>query len=106
MTADYAELPLFRATDPDTSAAGARHIRPKVGSQIMLLLQVYRDHSIYGLTDEQACTLATLVNGGWKRCSDLRRLGWIEPTGETRPATSGVPQRICRITAAGVEALK
>lgn len=100
------DLPLFRASDPTTSQQGAAHIRPKTGSQMNMLLAAYRKHPIYGLTDEEASTLAGLNNGGWKRCSDLRRLGFIEPTGETRPALSGVQQRVCRITGEGIEALK
>lgn len=106
MTADYQDLPLFRASDPVTSQQGAAHIRPKIGSQMHRLLIQYSAHRIAGLTDEQACTAAGVTTGGWKRCSDLRRLGLIEATGETRTASSGVEQRVCRITADGWEAIK
>lgn len=106
MTADYQDLPLFRASDPVTSQQGAAHIRPKIGSQMHRLLIQYGANRIKGMTDEQACIAAGLTIGGWKRCSDLRRLGLIEPTGETRTGTSGVEQRVCRITADGWEAIK
>lgn len=102
--ANFDDLPLFRSTDPATSAEGARHIRPKAGSQAMRLLVVYAAAPIYGLTDEQAATAAE-IHHGWKRCADLRRLGFIEPTGETRPTVAGVQAMVCRITAAGLEAL-
>lgn len=101
----FDDLPLFRSTDPTTSAEGARHIRPKAGSQAMRLLRVYAGAPIYGFTDEEAGSQTDIVHG-WKRCADLRRLGLIEPTGDTRPTVAGVQARVCRITQAGLEALK
>ena len=100
----FQDLPLFRSSDPVTSQEGARHIRPKAGSQAMRLLRVYAGAPIYGLTDEEAGSQTDIVHA-WKRCADLRRLGLIEPTGETRPTVAGVNARVCRITAAGLEAL-
>jgi hypothetical protein len=101
----FEELPLFRSSDPQGSANGARHIRPRAGSQAMRILQVYVAHTVYGLTDEEAATLAG-VHHGWKRCADLRRLSLIEQTGAHRPTVAGVNAMVCRITAAGWEALK
>jgi hypothetical protein len=37
-------------------------------------------------------------SGAWKRVSDLAVLGWIEDTGDTRPARSGRAQIVRRIT--------
>ena len=71
----------------------------------MRILGVYLAHTVYGLTDEEAAQLA-VVHHGWKRCADLRRLGFIEPTGDTRPTVAGVQAMVCRITAAGLEALR
>ena len=104
MTA-FDDLPLFRSTDPQGSANGAKHIRPRAGSQAMRILAVYLAHTVYGLTDEEAAQLA-VVHHGWKRCADLRRLGFIEPTGDTRPTVAGVQAMVCRITPAGLEALR
>jgi hypothetical protein len=101
----FNDLPLFRSTDPEGSSNGARHIKPRQGSQAMTLLRVYTGHSVYGLTDEEAAQLAG-VHHGWKRCADLRRLGYIEPTGAQRPTMAGVNAMVCRITQAGYEALR
>ena len=101
----FDDLPLFRSTDPQGSANGAKHIRPRAGSQAMRILAVYLAHTVYGLTDEEAAQLA-VVHHGWKRCADLRRLGFIEPTGDTRPTVAGVQAMVCRITPAGLEALR
>lgn len=111
---DLTDLPLFRVTDPETSRAGAKDIKPRQGSQIMLLLATYRNHSLFGLTDEEAgkqtawkgSTMFDTRVCYWKRCSDLRNLGLIEPTGDTRLSTAGSAQQVCRITSAGLEALK
>jgi len=103
----FDDLPLFRATDPDTSRAGAQAVKYRKGSQALKLLAVYEYADI---TDEQAGILSGLANdarcGFWKRCSDLRRLGLITDTGERRNTLSGVSAMICAITATGIEALK
>jgi hypothetical protein len=57
------------------------------------------------LTDEQAVELTGLF-GGWKRCSDLRRLGFIKDTGDRRTTQAGAKAMVCAITPAGIEALK
>lgn len=101
----FDDLPLFRSTDPEGSVNGARHIKPRQGSQAMRILAVYVAHTVYGLTDEEAEQLAG-VHHGWKRCADLRRLGFIEQTGAQRPTLAGVNAMVCRITADGLEALR
>jgi hypothetical protein len=101
----FDDLPLFRNTDPEGSVNGAKHITPKRGSQAYSLLIAYMGSPVYGLTDEEACTIRG-IHHGWKRCADLRRLGLIEPTGDMRPTVAGVNAMVCRITQAGLEALK
>ena len=93
----FDDLPLFRATDPDTS----RQAVPRRGSQALRILALYE---YADLTDEQAVQISGLV-GGWKRCSDLRNLGFISDTGERRTLASGKQGMICAITPAGKEAL-
>ena len=93
----FDDLPLFRATDPDTS----RNAVPRRGSQAMSILSLY----LHGdLTDEQAVEVSGFV-GGWKRCSDLRRLGYIRDTGDRRTTQGGCKAMVCAITPAGIEAL-
>ena len=102
----FDDLPLFRNTDPEGSVNGAKHITPKRGSQAMRLLAVYKELDYAeGLTDEMAAQAANLLHG-WKRCSDLRKLGYVAATGEQVPTSSGVLAMVCRITPAGLEALK
>lgn len=101
----YHDLPLFRASDPDTSRAGAESIQKALGARLRTLLAVYWHAYPNGLTDEQACDSAALFHGGWKRCADLRRLGFIRDTGERRPLSSGRNGMVCVITAEGQEEL-
>ena len=102
------ELPLFRNTDPMTSVQGARDVKPRRTSQAMLLLAEYAHRD--GLTDEEAGLFSGLAQRPkccyWKRCSELRALGFIIPTGETRLSSAGSPMQVCAITAEGKKALK
>ena len=93
----FDDLPLFRASDPDTSRQGA----PRRGSQALRILALYE---YADLTDDQAVEISGFV-GGWKRCSDLRSLGFIVDTGERRQVSSGKLGMVCAITPAGKEAL-
>jgi len=101
----FTDLPLFRATDPETS----RQVKqPRVGSHRMILLTQYY-YSPLGLTDEEAGARAVLdghdIKGYWKRCSDLRNLGLIQDTGTRRALTSGSQGIVCAITQQGIDAL-
>lgn len=100
--------PAARTSDPMTSKLGEKDMRPRRGTQAMRLLVAYNhvDPSLAGLTDEQAATAAGLNNGAWKRCSDLRRAGFIEPTGLMGLSSFGSAVQICRITPRGVHALE
>ena len=103
--ATFDDLPLFRNTDPEGSVNGAKHVKPKRGSQAMRLLAIYAQNPIMGCTDEEASSQAGILHG-WKRCSDLRRLGLIEDAATMRETSSRVMAMVCRITQAGLEALK
>ena len=100
----FADLPLFRATDPQTSRDAATQVAPRRGSQMARLLAEYSVASL-GLTDDQAGDRAGLTNGYWKRCADLRRLGYITDTGTTRLSNQGCLAMVCVITALGTQAL-
>lgn len=71
------------------------------------MLEVY---CLNDVTDEEAVEVllgrpATLEDEGLRRrCSDLRALGWIEPTGDTRLNGRGRQRMICAITDSGRDA--
>lgn len=65
-----------RNTDPETSKAAARQLST-ARSHCRLILEQHLE-APNGLTDEQAVERAGIEEGGWKRCSDLRRMGLIE----------------------------
>ena len=104
----YTDLPLFRATDPDTSREAGKRLEPRRGSQQAQLLQAYADKRL-GLTDEEAGDWTGLSANRkccyWKRCSELRHAGLIEDCGVRRDSSAGSPQMVCVITLAGLEAL-
>jgi hypothetical protein len=96
-----------RSTDPDTSHQAAK-LPFRRNSQRHELLASYLLASWHGqgLTDEEAAISAGIDKGcPWKRCSELRDMGFIVPTGETRVSTGGANQRVCVITTQGREAM-
>lgn len=102
------DLPLFRVSDPDTSAQGAKDVKPRQGSQMWLLLEQYGKHR-FGLTDEEAGVFSGLADKGagyWKRCADLRRLGFIVDCNVRREGKSGSKMMVCVLTAEGLNLLK
>lgn len=121
------DLPLFTAarnTDPATSQANRDAYRKK-GSQRDVILLTYYDEwwraeafadgsSDGALTDEE-CGMKTPWKNStmydervcyWKRCSELRKLGHIVPTGRTRTSVAGQEQQVCRITDEGRNYIK
>lgn len=92
-------LPAARTTDPETSHQAAKQNAPRRATHAMRILRAYLEGP---QTDEQAAIWAQ-IPGGWKRCSDLRRLGYIVPTGETALTSYGASANICRITDLGRE---
>ncbi len=106
MHTNVIQLPLtFRTTDPATSRQAPP--RRRRNAQIWTMLEVY---TLNDVTDEEAVELAlgrpaTLADEGLRRrASDLRALGWIEATGETRPNARGRQRIVCRVTDAGRDA--
>lgn len=98
-----------RATDPATSQANKDAFNKKFNQRDLLLI-TYSKFWIGGLTDEEAGQ-QTLINGVsmfdkricyWKRCSELRKLGFIQPVGETRTSSAGQQQQVCEITEQGL----
>ena len=110
----FDDLPLFRTLDPETSQKAAADVTMRRGSQAFALLETYSRYRIHGLSDEQAgertewkgMNMYVLRVCYWKRCSDLRAKGFIEPTGETAISHAGSEQMVCRITGTGMEALR
>lgn len=94
--------PSYRHTDPSTSRQAALVMPRTWNTHKARLLAAYAA-APDGLTDEEACQACGLEKGGWKRCSDLRTLGWIAPTLHTRTASSGLEQQVCHITPAGLD---
>ena len=103
-------VPTYRTDDPETSKKGGESIVVRAGSQRHTLLRTYSMFPNIGLIDEEAGEISGLsVNPRccyWKRCSELRAAGYIQPTGEEKNAKTGNAQMICVITPAGLEVLK
>ncbi len=94
---------LSRTTDPDTSdEAAAKNVNGRASQQLQLL-HAWARHA--DLTDTEAMTVAALP-GGWRRCSELRKKGLLEWTGETRIGERNIRVRVSRITERGRECLK
>ena len=99
------DLPLFRLSDPDTSAAGAKDVQIRRGSQAAQLLEQYFYNRL-GLTDEEAGVKSGLAKRGagyWKRCADLRRLEFIVDTGVRRELSTGSKGMVCVLTQKGLD---
>jgi len=98
-----------RNNDPATSHAAARSLT-NAETLALRLLRCYQDRT-EGLTDFEAGR-ALGVDGAWKRCSELRKNGWIrvllgaggKPM--TRPGPSNRMQQVCAITVAGYRQLE
>ena len=94
--------PAVRSGDPVT----CREPKSRVASVFGLLAT----YTLADLTDEEAVQMllghpATLADEGLRRrASDLRALGWITPTGATRPNSRGSQCIICAITDIGRDA--
>lgn len=96
-------LPLaVRADDPHTCQP------PK--NRRALVARLLDAYTLADLTDEEAVEVClghapTLADEGLRRrASDLRALGWIAPTGDTRPNSRGRQRIVCAITDAGRDA--
>jgi hypothetical protein len=97
-----------RTTDPETSHAAAASVTTSGKAQAFRLLTAWCAAAGDGLTDEQAAIRSGIgTDGGHytKRCSDLRRMGLIIPTGDVRPSRCGRMARVSVATADGVAAI-
>lgn len=101
-------VPLFRKSDPTTSRRAGLSVAKRSPSQREILLRAYA--SGFSYTDEEAGVVTGLVLKPrccyWKRCSELRAMGYIVPTGDYAKSTAGELQMICCITASGTRHLQ
>lgn len=74
--------PNVRTSDPETSHAASKRIEPKRGTHAASVLATLRYYTA-GLTAKEM-EAYTKIPGAWKRMSDLKALGLIVGTGETR----------------------
>lgn len=70
----------------------------------LLLLHYFNLRGSVGATAGEACE-RNLVDGGWRRVSELVQGGHLAPTGETRENVPGHPARVLTITDHGRAAL-
>lgn len=92
-------IPRARNMDPDTSHEAAKAPRKR---QIMTILESFAQSP---MTDEEASTVSG-ISQAWKRCSDLRKLGWIKDTGIRKQSLAGKLAMVSIITPDGLTALK
>ena len=85
-----------RSSDPWTSEAAARSVEDAARTERNRLLRAYEECPD-GLTDEEAAEMVGARGCWWKRCSELRALGRIRPTGRTRSGVSGRSRIVCKI---------
>lgn len=101
--------PKARRTDPATSHKAAAAKPERKRSQRTILLETYAEYT--DLTDEEAAEAAEAAGEDVgseyaTRCSELRRSGFIAPTGKTSPGKSGTDRIVCEITEAGLDELE
>jgi hypothetical protein len=108
LTMDFEAPPSCRASDPRTSADAAKSASIRSGSQRAIILAAYASQH-FGLTDEEAGDISGLSENRkccyWKRCSELRQMGLITPTGQQRKSSADENQMVCAITNNGRRAL-
>jgi hypothetical protein len=95
-----------RTNDHATSTQGAYDVAFRAGTQKAKILLAYFDHG--HLTADEAAKEAgvSMRSCYWKRCSELRDLGFIEPVMDgdyplNRIGDSGSQQMVCKITRDG-----
>ena len=103
-----------RNTDPDTSHMAADQIRERHGedlrnftrrNQKWPLLNAYA--ALLDATDDEAHELAGIVSKcPWKRCSELRQVGFITRVNERVDPKTKATVMVCQITPAGIEKLR
>jgi hypothetical protein len=110
MTTETLELWSFaRSDDPITSHKSANDISRafRSGSQRHQILNAY---VLGDFTDEQIGEITGLIKNRsccyWKRCSELRQMGYIKDTGRTTLSSANMEVMICEITESGHNKLK
>lgn len=97
---------LARSNDPDTSQeAAVAAAQSKPLRAIMLRLLVHFAGGLEWTSEEVSLRAGLEPEKCSKRTSDLIRLGYLEPTGETRRGSTGRRQRILKATERGREAI-
>ena len=109
------EMIAARSSDPATSQTNKDAFVKKMSQRDMILFTYHRFVQtnvvpfMFGMTDEEVGR-HTKIDGQsmydlricyWKRCSELRKLGFIHATGETRLSSAGQPQQVCVLTERG-----
>lgn len=92
-------IPRARNMDPDTSHEAAKAPRKR---QIMTILESFTHCP---MTDEEVSSISG-ISQAWKRCSDLRKLGWIKDTGIRKQSSAGKMAMVSTITPDGLTALR
>lgn len=85
--------PAVRTADPKTSHAGAKDVNFRAETQKHRILKAYERGPL--IADEAAVRSGTQRSCYWKRCSELREMGLIEPTGLQRRGFAGSEQMEC-----------
>ena len=100
---------LARYTDPSTSDLADASLRKREGAANVVRQGSHRHRAlkVFRHTDATAdeVQIVTDIDGIWKRVSDLKNLGFVEPTGRTRLSRAGREQEVLTITDAGLAAL-
>ena len=101
-------IPMFRNTDPVTSKIAGKSASKRSPSQQMIILRAFA--SGRGFTDEEVGDFTGLSANRrccyWKRCSELRTMGFIVPTGDFGKSSANELQMICKVTTKGEEHLR
>jgi hypothetical protein len=96
--------PVARNIDPQTCRTAAEHAARKAGTNRALALRCLAAAGAHGLTDfELAERTGTQQTSIGKRRGELVREGYVEATTDTRPAPSGSPAMVWRVTARGAQ---
>lgn len=99
-----------RRDGPDTSRRAALDNYPQSGSQRWKVLMALVESEDQGATYAELAEMTGLGGGAsgsaGKRVSELRRDGWIEPTGRTRLTPLGSESQVMVVTDAGLRELQ
>ena len=104
MSVDGPYPPGHRTGDHETSKAADRMVNAARPSMLYRMLRAYQ---YVDRTDEEAAQRMELLDSCyWKRANELRQLGFIIPTGDTRKGRKGTARIVCAITEEGKDVLR